>query len=163
MIALDLNLACKLPQGVVIVPFVADHLNGFKSTQPDMQGHTDEEMREHALSQAKCGIAISVLQHGETLGIFGATKIWNGLEEAWFLVDEVTRRYGMAMTKVAKKFIFLKFQEDSLNRLQITVRSDDIRAYRWAKCLGFQTDGVMKQFGPDGSDFYMMAITKDDF
>ena len=158
---LDLNLVCKLPPGVVLVPFIAEHLNGFEFSQPDMQGH--ESMQEHTIAQARGNTAVSVIQYGKTLGIFGSSKVWNGLEEAWFLVDEATRRYGIAMTKVAKKFISLKFQEDSLNRLQITVRLDDIRAYKWAKCLGFQTDGVMRQFGPDGSDYYMMAITKDDF
>lgn len=156
---LDLNLVCQLPLGVVIVPFMPEHLNGFKSSQPDTEGH--ENIRNHMIAQAEGNTAVSVLQFGKTIGVFGSSKIWNGLEEAWFLVDEATRRYGIAMTKVAKKFISLKFQEDSLNRLQITVRLNDIRAYKWAKCLGFQTDGVMKQFGPDGSDYYMMAITKD--
>lgn len=159
MIALDLNLVCKLPPGVVLVPFIPEHLNGFKFEQPDMQGHDD--IRNHTIAQAHGNTAVSVIQYGKTLGIFGSSKVWNGLEEAWFLVDEVTRRYGIAMTKVAKKFIQLKFQEDMLNRLQITVRCNDNRAYKWAKCLGFQTDGVMRQFGPDGSDYYMMAITKD--
>lgn len=159
MIALDLNLVCKLPTGVVLVPFIPEHLNGFKFEQPDMQGHDD--IRNHTIAQAHGNTAVSVIQYGKTLGIFGSSKVWNGLEEAWFLVDEVTRRYGIAMTKVAKKFIQLKFQEDMLNRLQITVRCNDNRAYKWAKCLGFQTDGVMRQFGPDGSDYYMMAITKD--
>lgn len=156
---LDLNLVCKLPPGVVLVPFIAEHLNGFEFSQPDMQGH--DSIRDHAIAQARGNTAITVIQYGKTLGIFGSSKIWDGLEEAWFLVDEATRRYGIAMTKVAKKFISLKFQEDSLNRLQITVRLNDIRAYKWAKCLGFQTDGVMRQFGPDSSDYYMMAITKD--
>lgn len=159
MIALDLNLVCKLPPGVVLVPFIPEHLNGFKFEQPDMQGHDD--ISNHTIAQAHGNTAVSVIQYGKTLGIFGSSKVWNGLEEAWFLVDEVTRRYGIAMTKVAKKFIQLKFQEDMLNRLQITVRCNDNRAYKWAKCLGFQTDGVMRQFGPDGSDYYMMAITKD--
>lgn len=158
---IHLNLVCKLPPNVVIVPFIAEHLDKFETDQPDIKGHDPESMRSHILSQAQAGIAISVIQNGKTLGIFGSSKIWNGLEEAWFLVNEVVRRYGISMTKVAKTFISEKFAEDSLNRMQITVRCDDVRAYKWAKCLGFNVDGVMRQFGPDGSDFYLMAITKD--
>jgi len=159
---LDLNLTCKLPSGVVIVPFIVEHLNGFKSVQPDMQGHSDEETAEYVRNQAKCGKTVSVIERGKTIGIFGAVKIWNGLEEAWFLLDEATRRYGISMTKVAKKWIALKFQEDSLNRLQITVRCSDVRAKKWAMCLGFQIDGVMRQFGPDASDYFMMSIVRED-
>jgi len=158
---LDLNLVCKLPAGVVIVPFMKEHLHNFTVQQPDLKGHDEDELKDRILAQCKGGGGISVIQRGKTLGVFGSTEIWKGLDEGWFLVDEATRRYGVSMTKVAKKWIALKFQKDSLNRLQITVRCDDDRAYKWAKCLGFQTDGVMRRFGPDGSDFYLMAITKD--
>ena len=158
---LDLNLVCKLPPGVVIVPFMREHLNNFVLNQPDLQGHDESELRNRIMLQAEGGQAITVIQRKKTLGIFGSSPIWTGLEEGWFLVDEVVRRYGIAMTKVAKKWIDLKFQKDSLNRLQITVRCDDVRAYKWAKCLGFSDDGVMRRFGPDGSDFFLMSITKD--
>ena len=161
MRALDLNLVCKLPPGVVIVPFLTEHVLKFAISQPDLEGHDKEELKERIIAQAQQGQAISVIERGKTLGIFGSTPIWKGLDEGWFLVDEAVRRYGIAMTKVAKKWIALKFQKDSLNRLQITVRCDDIRAEKWAKCLGFQTDGVMRRFGPDGSDFFLMSIVKD--
>jgi RimJ/RimL family protein N-acetyltransferase len=159
---IHLNLVCKLPPNVVIVPFIKEHLTNFTTEQPDVKGHDPEAFKSHILSQAQAGIAISVIQNGKTLGIFGSAKIWNGLEEAWFLVDEVVRRYGISMTKVAKVFISEKFAEDSLNRMQITVRCDDVRAYKWAKCLGFSDDGVMRRFGPDGSDFFMMSIVRED-
>lgn len=159
---LDLNLVCKLPPGVVIVPFMTEHLNGFSSTQPDVAGHSQQEMIDHVKGQAKLGKTVSVIEKGKTIGIFGAANIWKGLDEAWFLLDEATRRYGISMTKVAKKFIQLKFQEDSLNRLQITVRCSDVRAKKWAMCLGFQIDGVMRQFGPDASDYFMMSIVRED-
>ena len=158
---LDLNLACKLPTNVVIVPFMREHLDKFTINQPDLQGHDDSELRHRIITQCAGGGGISVVQRGKVLGIFGSSTIWHGLDEAWFLVDEAVRRYGIAMTKVAKKWIALKFQKDKLNRLQITVRCDDVRAYKWAKCLGFQKDGVMRRFGPDGSDFFLMSITKD--
>jgi len=161
MNALDLNLVCKLPPGVVIVPFIEEHLIRFVINQPDLNGHDRDELRHRILMQTKEGKAVSVIERGKTIGIFGSNSIWKGLDEGWFLVDEAVRRYGIAMTKVAKKWIELKFQKDSLNRLQITVRCDDVRAHKWAKCLGFSDDGVMRRFGPDGSDFYLMSIVKD--
>jgi len=159
---LDLNLVCKLPAGIVIVPFMREHALKFKFEQPDLNGHEIHELQQRLCDQVEAGIGITVMQRGTPIGIFGAAKIWDGLHEAWFMVGEATRRYGIAMTKVAKKFILLKFQEDSLNRLQITVRCDDVRAYKWAKCLGFSEDGVMRRFGPDGSDFFMMSIVRED-
>ena len=161
MKVLDLNLVCKLPAGVVIVPFIREHAQRFSASQPDLEGFDRNELKERIINQSTVGQGITVLHRNKVIGIFGSTPIWQGLEEAWFLVDEAVRRYGIAMTKVAKKFILLKFQEDSLNRLQITVRCTDVRAYKWAKCLGFSDDGVMRRFGPDGSDYFLMSIVKD--
>ena len=44
-----------------------------------------------------------------------------------------------------------------LHRLQITVRTDDNRAMRYAKAIGFETESVMKKFGPDKVDYLLMT------
>jgi len=44
-----------------------------------------------------------------------------------------------------------------LHRLQITVRTDDNRAIRYAEHLGFKTESVMKKYGPDMVDYLLMT------
>ena len=161
MRALDLNYLIKAPPGIIFVPFMREHAYKLKIEQSDVTAFGPSDIGEMLEFQAKNGLAVTVMQRGKPIAIWGAVKIWDGVQEAWFVLEEATRRYALAMTKTAKKFIDLKFQDDSLHRLQITVRCDDKRAFKWAKCLGFQTEGTMKKYGPDGSDFYLMSITKE--
>ncbi len=104
---------------------------------------------------------MTILNRGKPIAVFGTVNIWAGVEEGWFLLEEEFREYRYLMTRAGKLFVRLKFQDDSLHRLQITVRCDDNRAFKWAKAIGFQQEGVMRKYGPDGSDFYIMAIVKE--
>lgn len=161
MRALDFNHLIKAPPGIIFVPFLKEHAYKMKIEQSDVTAFAASDLGEILDWQSKKGLAVTVLFRGKPIGVWGAVEIWDGVQEAWFMLEEATRRYAVTMTKTAKKFIDLKFQDDSLHRLQITVRCDDNRAFKWAKCLGFHTEGVMKKYGPNGADFYMMSIVKE--
>ena len=161
MKALDFNRYIKAPPGIIFVPFTPDHAKSLKIEQRDVVAFGANDLSAMLSWQAKQGRAITVLLGKKPIAVWGSVSIWDGVEEAWFITEEFTRRYAVSMTRVAKLFISLRFQEASLHRLQITVRCDDKRAVRWAECLGFQTEGTMKKYGPDGSDFYLMSITKE--
>jgi RimJ/RimL family protein N-acetyltransferase len=49
-------------------------------------------------------------------------------------------------------------QEDNdLQRIQASVHANDKQAIRYVEWLGFENEGLMKKFGPDGSDYYRFA------
>jgi RimJ/RimL family protein N-acetyltransferase len=49
-------------------------------------------------------------------------------------------------------------QEDTdLQRIQASVHTRDKQAIRYVEWLGFENEGLMKKFGPDGSDYYRFA------
>ena len=72
---LDLNLVCKLPPGVVIVPFMREHLNNFVLNQPDLQGHDESELRHRITTQAEGGQAITVIQRGNAWHLWLITHL----------------------------------------------------------------------------------------
>jgi len=162
MKALDFNYFLPLPPGIIFVPFMAEHARQLKVEQPEVLAFGPADMGQILQYQAANGLAVSVLKNRKPIAVFGTVNIWHGVEEAWFLLEEQFRKYPYLMTRMGKLFIRLKFQDDSLHRLQITVRCDDNRAVKWAECLGFQTEGVMRKYGPDGADFYIMSITKEN-
>ena len=45
-----------------------------------------------------------------------------------------------------------------LKSLQAIVRSDFKDAHKLAKFLGFESEGLMRKYGPDGSDYERYAI-----
>jgi hypothetical protein len=110
-------------------------------------------------NQATHGHAITVILHGKPAAVFGTVSIWEGVGEMWMLCEERFRKYGKSMTRAALAYTDCTVIAGNLHRLQITVRCADLRAVRWAMVLGFEIEGMMKRYGPDQSDFYLMSKT----
>ena len=108
-------------------------------------------------AQADLGRAFTVILHGKPAAVVGSVKLWNGVEEMWLHVEERMRNFPVYMTKAAIEYIDFTVIAGNLHRLQITVRCADMRAVRWARCIGFTIDGMMMRYGPDGSDYYLMS------
>ena len=97
---------------------------------------------------------------GEILMIGGVADMWQGVGEAWALISPQGLRSPVALRKAAD--IFLMQSKPNYWRIQATVPADFGERVRWALSLGFSFDGnnrdPMRGYGPDGSDYYMMAI-----
>lgn len=74
-------------------------------------------------------------------------------------MDNRAKKSAILLTKIGFKVLYVIEQYLCLHRSQITVKSADVKAVRWARALGFKNEGTLKNYGPDGSDFYMMART----
>jgi RimJ/RimL family protein N-acetyltransferase len=48
-------------------------------------------------------------------------------------------------------------EEHKLYRIQASVSVLDLTANRYAQWLGFQKEGIMKKYGPDGTDYVRYA------
>jgi len=110
-------------------------------------------------AQAKHGNAFTAILHGTPVACFGAVRIWNGVEEMWLLMEERGRDVAVSLTKAAIAYRDFRVIAGNLHRIQITVRCEDMRAVRWGIAIGFTIDGMMKAYGPDGSDYYLMSRT----
>ena len=112
MRALDFNHLVKAPPGIIFVPFLPEHVHHLKVEQKDVTAFGPNDVADMLAWQAKKGRAITVLLRGKPICIWGSVDMWAGVEEAWFVTEELTRQYAVSMTKVAKLFISLRFQED---------------------------------------------------
>lgn len=110
-------------------------------------------------AQAGLGNAFTVILHGKPAAIVGSIPLWSGVEEMWLHIEERMRKFPVFMTKAAIEYRDYRVIAGNLHRLQITVRCSDMRAVRWARHIGFNIDGMMMKYGPDGSDFYLMSRT----
>lgn len=108
-------------------------------------------------NQAQHGHAITAILHGKPVACFGSVHIWKGVEEMWCFIEERGRKYPKTLTKAAIQYRDFRVISRNLHRLQIIVRCDDLRAVRWGSAIGFETEGLMKKYGPDQADFLMMS------
>ena len=156
------NMNDRLPRhgGVFFLPYAEDHLVQISMNQPDVASAMPYvDVIQMVSAQARLGPSVTAFIGAKPVTCFGAYRIWSGMGEAWMISDDAARYRPIQMTKAARYFIDIVSVYLALHRLQITVKNSDKRALRWATALGFESEGLLKKFGPDGSDFFMMART----
>jgi hypothetical protein len=66
-------------------------------------------------------------------------------------------KYPVFCAKHIKQRTEIILKANKIKRLQTSVKADCDVALRFAKWLGLKEEGLMKQYGPDGSDFIRFA------
>jgi len=115
------------------------------------------ESSKAAMMKETCLSAYTAMQESRVFMIGGVYGLWDNVGEAWFMMS----KYAYDMPRSAAKYSSLLLdhvQEDNdLQRIQASVHADDKQAIRYVEWLGFENEGLMKKFGPDGSDYYRFA------
>lgn len=154
------RLNAQLPQGsgVFFLPFADQHIQAIEISQPEVLVHEKWGDTVKAIqAQAKLGWSVTGFIGIAPVVCFGSIPIWHGVSEAWMVADDRARTKPVLMTKFGRVFADTLAISQELHRLQITVRTTDKRAVKWAKVIGFEQEGVMRQYGPDGVDYLLMS------
>jgi len=106
---------------------------------------------------AAAGTAFTVLGNGKIHAMFGMWQLWPGVAEAWLIPSKHIDKKTIALHRGALRFFEYISNETGIKRLQFTVHSQNVRADRWAQRCHFEKEGVLKNYGPDGSDYFMYA------
>jgi hypothetical protein len=110
---------------------------------------------DHLEAQSAAGVGFTVLENGRVMAIFGVTPVIPLVYEAWMLRDHAIAERGRVTAVVSRRFFEVLPTATALRRCQITVECSNTAALRYAKWLGFETEGVMRAFGK--TDSYMMG------
>ncbi len=105
--------------------------------------------------------SLSASLDGDILLLVGVLPLWEGVGEIWTIfpqnAKELFRRNPRNILKVTKKYLNLL----PFRRLQTVVRSDFKVGVKFVEHLGFQREGLLKQYGSDKKDYYRYALLKE--
>jgi len=153
-----LNEQMHKRRGVFYLPFVIEHFDQLDTDQPELiavaRGY---DLRAMIYSQSQLGAAATAFQGNRPIAIFGVVLFWGGVGEMWSIFDNRAREYPASMLRCGSSFVDIAMRYLHLHRLQITVRTDDIRAIRYAQALKFEIETVLKKYGPDKVDYLLMT------
>ena len=156
----QLNRRCTV-KGAFFMPFSPVHTTRLNVTQPEIVAASKFiDISQAIANQAALGPAVTGFLNSQPVCCFGFVPIWDGVGEAWLIVDDKARTKPIGLTKMGKVFFDILQISYRLHRVQIAVRTSDTRAHKWALCLGFEQEGLMRNYGPDGADHYIMARCK---
>lgn len=153
-----LNTQLHKRKGMFFLPFSIEHFDQMEVNQPELQVVAKgQSLRSMIANQAEMGTAMTSFVHGKPIAVTGVVYFWNGVGELWSIFDESIRKRPATMLRTGKSYCDIAMRYLHLHRLQITVRTDDIRAINYARHLGFDTEATMRKYGPDQIDYLLMT------
>jgi RimJ/RimL family protein N-acetyltransferase len=139
-----------------IEPFQPQHLK-YLSLQPSQIAFSNFFDDEYALSLKDSGPSFTAIDKDEVVACAGIVSQWNNRAIAWALISGMAGRNFVAIHRAVNNFLNLS----DVNRIEAYVDANFDAGHRWITMLGFKSEGLMRQFMPDGNDAVLYARLKD--
>ena len=99
------------------------------------------------------GNAYTALLNDLPIGIAGVYEITEGRGMAWSHIDhDLAGPYMRQIHKATKDFLDMAMASGAYYRIEMAVLSSFEKGKKWASMLGFQYEGTLRHFTPQGED-----------
>lgn len=138
---------------MVIVPFDPEHLQMLQLQAAQAWLSEDMLRPEYAQMVASCGVAFSGID-GETLvGCAGLMNFHKDRAVAWALLSQQSGEHFVKIFRAMQKYLNVC----TARRIEAQVACDFPQGRRLVTMLGFDFEGRMRGFFPDGRDADLFA------
>lgn len=137
----------------MIVALQQDHLRRLDLQKAQSFFGTMMNDPEYLAGLVSSGPAYTLLNGDEVLACAGIVPQWQNRAMAWALVGANAGRAMVALHRAVLRC----FEIHPCRRIETTVASKFPEGHRWARMLGFEREGTMTAFAPDGADYDLYA------
>ena len=142
----------------IIKPFKQEHADKIISYgMNDKLMELDASYKDHRISLADKGNAYTLFIDNKPIVAGGIIVIWKGVAEGWVMANQNIYDVKLLACKEIKKRTDILCEKNKIKRLQTSVKASFTTGVRFASWLGLKKEGLMKNYGPDGSDYLRMA------
>ena len=141
-----------------IVPYEIQHgdeMIEFGLNDTLMDG--DATFKENRIDFAGAGLAYTLLDNNVPICSGGVIPTWLGNAQGWVISSKRIFRNKIKASRLIKERTDLLCANNKIWRLQTAVKADFKIGIRFAEFLGFNKEGLMVGYGPDKTDYYLMA------
>lgn len=142
---------------IEVIPFRAEHFKLEDLRDGSMPGAVGARFDDICRLYEQAGPAWTLLADGQVIASGGVAYFWPGVGEGWMLITKRAKRYPLALVKTMRKGMEEAAAAMKLRRIQATVKTEDRAAIKLAQILGFQIEGRLRHYGPDGKDYFMFG------
>jgi hypothetical protein len=103
------------------------------------------------------GNAFTMFMDDKPVFAIGLVVLWKGVAEGWVMASQNIFEMKFLAAKSMKIITEELCKKNKIKRLQTSVKSEFKQGVRFATWLGMEVEGLKKQYGPDGSDYYQLA------
>ena len=142
----------------IIKPFKQEHADKIISYgMNDKLMELDASYKDHRICLADKGNAYTLFIDNKPIVAGGIIVIWKGVAEGWVMANQNIYDVKLLACKEIKNRTDLLCEKNKIKRLQTSVKASFTTGVRFASWLGLKKEGLMKNYGPDGSDYLRMA------
>ena len=134
-----------------IVPFDSSFVN---SIETDFE--FPESMRA-AFNNSNQVVGYAIMGNKEVIAVGGIHEMWDGVGEGWVVLSKHAPSWRLSLARYARTLFNSILETTDLHRVQASIHVGNPGAIKFAEWMGFENEGIMLKFGPDGSDYYRMA------
>tara|TARA_B100000470_G_scaffold200007_1_gene171383 strand:- start:172 stop:639 length:468 start_codon:yes stop_codon:yes gene_type:complete len=139
------------------IPFEPGHAEDLVAQAEVNEAEKKFILGQHIHNPVHAGHSVSVVRNGYLLGAGGIFPIWDGLGEAWVLPSTTVQNHKRMFVKLIRENMERMGDEFAFRRIQATARADAPKARRFLEFLGFEREGLLRAYGPDGADHILFA------
>lgn len=118
--------------------------------------HSFIDVTQDLSELSDAGLAWVGEQDGEIMIISGLAYQWSGRALAWALISKNAGKCFSSIHRAVKRFLNLS----DCRRIEANIDVGFDEAKRWIELLGFEYEGYMKAYRPDGEDMLLYARVK---
>ncbi len=142
-----------------IVPFEPWHLGLIEPRWPNAD-IADGTKLQYGRFYQRAGPAWSGVHHGKVIVASGIVMLWPGVVEAWLFASDGIKECKIAFHKAVVRMMEGLMRDANLHRIQTSCHSEYATSRKWLERLGFQCEGLMAGYAPDGTDYYRYAYVR---
>ena len=117
----------------------------------------DASFTENRIDFALAGLSFTLLHNNNPLCSGGIVPLWNGVAEGWSIASKRISTNKIKSSRLIKKRMDILCAANRIWRVQTAVKANFKTGLRFAEFLEYKKEGLMVGYGPDKTDYYLMA------
>lgn len=138
---------------MLIVPFQPGHLHSLNLQKAQASLTPTLTLPGYAEGLATAGPCYSAVDGDDVYAAAGFFPQWENRAIVWALVSESAGKHFVKIHRA----VLRSFALHPYRRLETCVVEGFDEGHRWAKLLGFELEGKMRSWTPDGRDAWMYS------
>lgn len=133
---------------MIVIPYKPSHLESLLLQPAQAPARTYFENPDYARALDRPGNSFTAMDGDRVLAIAGVVPLWEGRAEAWALLGSDLKRDFIGIHRATLRFLDVC----GFRRVEAAVDAQFCQAVDWVKLLGFECEGPLKAYTPDGRD-----------
>lgn len=135
------------------VPFRIEHVDLMDLRPEETMGASLTVVKQRVSELSSQSVqALTYTYDGRIIAAMGFISLWDGVIQGWVVPTVHVYTVPVSFAKTVKRYIEAVAETFNCRRFQTGSYVDPLHK-RWMQFLGFESEGVMKQFTPDKRDY----------